>query len=156
MPRIAKLVQSGGTPSAPAVIVNLNPNEEAMATGLMAGCCSAILLWNLNNNGQYQNVRGHHADADPANIDWTNLVNGVPNNPQQAKLIIACAKDNLNPQHHYNYRNKVLQALPQVIFGNGNPCALTPTFYGFSDVLVFRTGIVIALTGADYQKFDVR
>jgi hypothetical protein len=50
----------------------------------------------------------------------------------------------------------VLQALPQVIFGNGNPCALTPTFYGFSDVLVFRTGIVIALTGADYQKFDVR
>jgi hypothetical protein len=46
-----------------------------------------------------KNVRGHHADSAPEYIGWANVVNGVPNNPQQAKLIIARAKDNLNPQH---------------------------------------------------------
>lgn len=168
MPRIkiAQLVQSGGSANDPAVIVNLRPDQQAMATGLMAGCCSAILLWNATDddaddaNGAYESMRGHHADADPANIDWTNLLRGVPNDPAKARLIIACARDNLDPNHHYNYRTKVLTALdasavPPILFDDGHACSLTPYFYGFSDLLVFRNGIVIELNGSDYAEYDV-
>lgn len=157
--KIAKLVQSGGTANDPAVIVTLRADQEAMATGLMGGCCSAILLWGWDaQRGRYQNMRGHHADADPGHIAWQGLIAGVPNDPQQAKLIIACAKDNLDGT--YGYRGKVEKALratatPPIRFGDGRPCALTPSFYGFSDVLVFRNGIVIALTSQDYAQYQV-
>jgi hypothetical protein len=146
--KIAELRQSGGTKNDLPVIVNLADDEEAMMTGAMNGCCSAIVLWNPDANGRYQNVRGHHADASPENIDWSQLLEGVPNDAAKAKLIIVCSPDNLNPADHYNYKNKVDKAVP-TLFGRKVVCNLKPEFHGFTNGLVSREGTV-----GDFQKLN--
>lgn len=153
--KIVELRQSGGTKNDPPCIVNLADDEEAMMTGVMVGCCSAIVLWNPDANGRYRNVRGHHADASPAHIDWSQLLEGVPNDAAKAKLIIVCSPDNLNPADDYNYRNKVNEALPDLLVGNV-ACALVPEFHGLNNGLVSRAGTVSDFQQLDPEDYEIR
>lgn len=153
--KIAELLQSGGSETDPPCIVNLAADEEAMMTGTMGGCCSAIVLWNKDENGRYQNVRGHHADAHPDHIAWSKLLVGVPNDPAKARIIIICAPDDLNPADAYNYKVKIMKVVPK-LFGRQVVCALVPEFHGFPNGLVSRTGDVSKFESENRKDYEIR
>lgn len=102
-PNIAELVQS---PLDGSVIINLNPNEVAVVTGTMNGCISVVVLWNPVN-GVFQNVRGHHAGGGPGNIDWAQLLQGVPLNTNT--LIVLAYGDSTSAYDLTNLRTAVDQ-----------------------------------------------
>jgi len=116
-PKIAKLEQSTKKKS---VIINLSDDEVGILTGEMGGCCSVILLWNPDKKGTYQNVRGQHADADPENLDWDELVKDVPNDLKKAKMIVLCGPDNFrkhpNIKHFDDYPKRVKEKLKTIKF----------------------------------------
>jgi hypothetical protein len=102
-PNIAELVQS---PLDQAVIIDLAANEVAVVTGTMNGCVSVVVLWNPVN-GVFQNVRGHHAGGGPGNIDWAQLLQGVP--LDQNTLIVMAHGDSTTEYDVTNLRAAVGQ-----------------------------------------------
>ena len=102
---IAKLIQS---PRDNSRIVDLNPDEVAMITGVMGGCCSVVLLWGQYIDGTgYQHVRGQHAGGGPENFDWDSLLNDVPSGVG-TQLVMSCA-----PSDYGSYILKIREALSE-------------------------------------------
>ena len=65
--------------STPAPAQNLPAGDNMVITGHMGDCVSAIVLWNQDGNGRYQNVRGYHGAGGFQAINLPSLFNGVPN-----------------------------------------------------------------------------
>ncbi len=84
---ILQLTQSGN--DRPVLIGELRDGEEAMATGAMGGCVSAILLWDRDPaTGEHRQVRGQHGSGGREVLDWQRLLQGVPQDGS-ATLIVS-------------------------------------------------------------------
>ena len=99
--RAALMIQSAVatefTPGERALVANLEPQEQALITGTMGGCCSLVFLWEKAVDQNYYNrVRGQHGAGGPQALDFATLAADVPTNKNTIMIMICAPADFAN------------------------------------------------------------
>lgn len=143
-PKVVQLPESGN--AKPVLVVDLAADKDGMLTGDIGGCLVAILLWNPDKKGRYQNMRGQHGSGGM--LDWKTLLAGVPNDTG-TKLLLICMKSDVG-----SFTRRLDDAIDEkeIIGSDAKSLAIKPEFFGYSAALVDRAGSVQELKEIGYQK----
>lgn len=147
-PKVVQLPESGN--AKPVLVIDLAADKDGMLTGDIGGCLVAILLWNPDKKGRYQNMRGQHGSGGM--LDWKTLLAGVPNDTG-TKLLLFCMKSDVE-----NFKNRTNDAIDekQIVSDDGKSLAIKPEFFGYPAAFVDRAGAVQEMKEMGYQNnYDV-